>query len=71
MAEILRDGDTCWRTAKADALAFLVDGADDFAAVKAAIAGARRSIWLLAWVFDPLTRLQPDRVTRSGDPGDR
>ncbi|CAN1552186.1 Cls Phosphatidylserine/phosphatidylglycerophosphate/ cardiolipin synthases and related enzymes [Caulobacteraceae bacterium] len=68
MAEILRDGDTCWRTAKADALAFLVDGADYFAAVKAAIAGARRSIWLLAWVFDPLTRLEPDRVTRSGDP---
>lgn len=68
MADILRDGDTCWRTGKADALAFLVDGADYFAAVKAAMTRARRSIWLLAWVFDPLTRLEPDRAGRSGDP---
>lgn len=68
MTDILRDGDTCWRTAKADALAFLVDGADYFTAVKAAMKQARRSIWLLAWVFDPLTRLQPDQVARSGDP---
>ncbi|MDO8297711.1 MAG: phospholipase, partial [Caulobacter sp.] len=68
MADILREGDTCWRTAKADALAFLVDGADYFAAVKAAMSGARRSIWLLAWVFDPLTRLAPDHAGRSGDP---
>lgn len=68
MADILRDGDTCWRTARTDALAFLVDGADYFAAVKAAMSAARRSIWLLAWVFDPLTRLEPDRAGRSGDP---
>ncbi|MBI5938916.1 MAG: phospholipase [Caulobacterales bacterium] len=68
MADILRDGDTCWRTARADALAFLIDGAEYFAAVKAAMLKARRSIWILAWVFDPLTRLEPDRVERSGDP---
>jgi len=68
MTDILRDGDTCWRTAKAGALAFLVDGADYFTAVKAAMNQARQSIWLLAWVFDPLTRLQPDRIQRSGDP---
>lgn len=68
MADILRDGDTCWRTARADALAFLIDGAEYFAAVKAAILKARRSVWILAWVFDPLTRLEPDRVGRSGDP---
>lgn len=68
MAELLRDGDTCWRTARADALAFLIDGAEYFAAVKAAMLKARRSIWILAWVFDPLTRLEPDRVERSGDP---
>ena len=68
MAEFLRDGDTCWRTARADALAFLIDGAEYFAAVKAAVLKARRSVWILAWVFDPLTRLEPDRVGRSGDP---
>lgn len=68
MADLLRDGDTCWRTARADALTFLVDGAEYFAAVKAAMLRARQSIWILAWVFDPLTRLEPDRVGRSGDP---
>ena len=65
---ILRDGDTCWRTSRADALAFLVDGADYFAAVKASMLGAKRSIWLLAWTFDALTRMQPDKVERSGSP---
>lgn len=65
---ILRDGDTCWRTNRADALAFLVDGADYFAAVKTSMLGARRSIWLLAWTFDALTRMQPDKVERSGSP---
>ncbi|MDO9222107.1 MAG: phospholipase, partial [Caulobacter sp.] len=68
MTDILRDGDTCWRTSRADALAFLIDGAAYFAAVKAAMLKARRSIWILAWVFDPLTRLQPDQIERSGDP---
>lgn len=68
MTDLLRDGDTCWRTARADALTFLVDGAEYFAAVKAAMMRARSSIWILAWVFDPLTRLQPDQVERSGDP---
>jgi phosphatidylserine/phosphatidylglycerophosphate/cardiolipin synthase-like enzyme len=66
--ELLREGDTCWRVEQADRLALLVDGAAYFAAVRAAILNARHSIWLLAWVFDPLTRLTPDRNRRSGDP---
>ncbi len=65
---ILREGVTAWRTSRADALSFLVDGADYFGAVKAAILNARRSVWLLAWTFDALTRMQPDRIQRSGDP---
>lgn len=65
---ILREGDTCWRKARADAAAFLVDGADYFAAVKAAMLSARRSIWVLAWTFDALTRMQPDKIERSGAP---
>ncbi|MFZ4606311.1 MAG: phospholipase D-like domain-containing protein [Caulobacter sp.] len=68
MTELLRDNDTCWRRDRSDALAFLIDGAEYFAAVKAAILKARHSVWILAWVFDPLTRLEPDRVERSGDP---
>lgn len=65
---IIREGDTAWRANRADALAFLVDGADYFAAVKQSLLNARRTIWLLAWTFDALTRLQPDRIERSGHP---
>jgi len=68
MTDLLRDDDTCWRTDRADALAFLIDGAEYFAAVKAAILRARHSVWILAWVFDPRTRPGPDRIERSGDP---
>jgi phosphatidylserine/phosphatidylglycerophosphate/cardiolipin synthase-like enzyme len=66
--ELLREGETCWRVEQADRLALLVDGAAYFAAAKAAMLNARHSIWLLAWVFDPLTRLTPDRNHRSRDP---
>ena len=66
--QYLRDGETCWRTARADAVSFLVDGADFFAAAKSAMLSAKHSIWLLAWTFDPLTRMQPDLIERSGDP---
>lgn len=65
---LLKPGDTCWRIDRADRVSFLVDGADYFAAVKAAMNSAKQSIWLLAWVFDPLTRFEPDRVERSRDP---
>jgi len=66
--KLLKPGDTCWRVEQADRLALLVDGASYFAAAKAAILNAKHSIWLLAWVFDPLTRLTPDRNKKSGDP---
>lgn len=65
---LLIPGDTCWRIDQADRVSFLVDGADYFAAVKQAMLSAKQSIWLLAWVFDPLTRFEPDRVERSRDP---
>jgi len=66
--KFLKEGETCWRVEQADRLALLVDGAAYFAAAKAAILNAKHSIWLLAWVFDPLTRLTPQRNRRSGDP---
>ena len=64
----LREGETCWRVAQADRVALLVDGAAYFAAAKAAMLKAKHSIWLLAWTFDPLTRLTPQVAGRSGDP---
>src|SRR4051812_44988074 len=58
---LLRPGDTCWRTAAVDRVAFLVDGAVYFRAVKAAMKKARESITVMAWDFHARTRLEPDR----------
>ena len=65
---LLRQGETCWRLEDAERAAFLIDSADYFAALKSGMLSARRSIWILAWTFDPLARLTPDRTHRSRDP---
>lgn len=65
---IFRPGANCWRVETADRLALLIDNDEAFDALKSILLGAKRSIWILAWVFDPLTRLDPDRVKRSRDP---
>ncbi|ALL12306.1 phospholipase D-like domain-containing protein [Caulobacter henricii] len=67
-ASAFQSGYNCWRIAPADRLSLLVDNDETFDALKPLLLAARRSIWILAWVFDPLTRLDPDRVRRSGDP---
>lgn len=48
-----------WRVARADRLAFLVDGDAYYRQVEAALMQARRSIWIVGWDFDPDIRLQP------------
>ena len=58
VASVLNE-QTCWRVARAERVAFLVDSAAYFAAALSAIRKARRSILLLGWSFDPRTRLQP------------
>ena len=65
---LLRQGETCWRLEDAERAAFLIDSADYFSALKTALLSARRSIWILAWTFDPLARLTPDRSHKSRDP---
>ncbi len=65
---LLQQGETCWRLEDAERAAFLIDSADYFAALKSALLSARRSIWILAWTFDPLARLTPDRSHKSRDP---
>jgi phosphatidylserine/phosphatidylglycerophosphate/cardiolipin synthase-like enzyme len=57
---ILKAGQTCWRTAPAGRVRFLVDGQDYDRLLLAALKSARRSIHLLGWSFDPRTRLAPD-----------
>ena len=68
LTSVLRPGDTCWRTARADRAAFLVDTEAYFAAVADALQKARRSILLLGWGFDPRSRLFPDGYDGPDDP---
>ena len=65
---ILQQDYNCWRIEPADRLALFIDNNEAFDALKPLLLAAKRSIWILAWVFDPLTRLDPDRVKRSRDP---
>ena len=65
---ILRPGETCWRTAPAGRAAFLIDIEAYFTAVFDALQTAKRSILLLGWGFDPRTRLFPDGYDGPEDP---
>ena len=56
---ILEPGRTCWRIERADRLAFLIDGAQYFGAVREALARAHRSILILGWDIDSRMRLVP------------
>ena len=56
---MLVPGRNCWRVERAHRLTFLVDGAAYFAAVRAAIARAKRSVFILGWDFDSRIRLVP------------
>src|SRR5262249_28796532 len=53
-------GRTCWRTERAERLAFLVDGAQYFAALARALERAERRILIVGWDFHGRTRLRPD-----------
>jgi len=56
MKPILEPGRNCWRIERADRVAFLVDGADYFRALRASLKQAEESILILAWDID--SRLQ-------------
>lgn len=68
MSAILKPGETCWRREHADRAAFLIDTEAYFTAVFDALTKARRSVLLLAWGFDPRTRLFPDGYDGPDDP---
>jgi phospholipase D1/2 len=57
--QILQDGHTCWRKARADRVAIIVDAAAYFAAVKAAVLNARHTVLFTGWDFDTRIRLDP------------
>jgi len=49
---LLTPGQTCWRVAHADQFACIIDAADYFVRVKAAMLRARHRIMLIGWDFD-------------------
>jgi phosphatidylserine/phosphatidylglycerophosphate/cardiolipin synthase-like enzyme len=65
---VFRPGSTCWRTARAERAAVLIDNEAYFTAIFHALETAQRSVLLLGWGFDPRTRLFPDGFDGPNDP---
>ncbi len=63
---LFRPGENCWRVARAERAALLVDGEEYFHAFAAAAARARDSIIILAWDFNSRTLLRAE-ATGAGD----
>lgn len=64
---ILEPGATCWRLARADRLAIVVDAAAYFRALKDAILRARQSVLLIGWDFDMRIALAPEEHSEVPD----
>src|SRR5438045_305010 len=54
---IFHPGRNVWRVARADRAALLIDAAAFFAAVRAALLRAQRSVFIVGWDLDSRTRL--------------
>ena len=63
---LLQPGATCWRIERAGRFAQIVDAADYFAVLKAAMLRARHSIYLIGWDFDTRTQVEPAGATQPG-----
>lgn len=57
---ILVPGRNCWRTERAEQLAFIVDAADYFKAFRRAASLARKHLYIAAWDIDSRTVLERD-----------
>ena len=61
MTGILSEGQNCWRVARAERAAFIVDGESYFRAVREAICRAQRSIYIVGWdVHNELRLIRDD-----------
>jgi phospholipase D1/2 len=56
--EILREGETCWRIARAGRAAVLVDGAAYYGALRRALLKAERSVFIVGWDIDSRVELR-------------
>ena len=67
-AQLLIEGDTCWRRAHAARAAVLVDAADYFEALRASLLAAQRTIFILGWELHSRTRLEGHSRPTDGAP---
>ncbi|MGZ5136318.1 MAG: VTT domain-containing protein, partial [Burkholderiales bacterium] len=56
---VLVPGRNCWRIERAKRLAFLIDGAAYFSALRSAISQAKRTVFIVGWDIDSRIRLVP------------
>lgn len=64
---LLIEGETCWRRARADRAAVLIDGEEYFAALDAALERAQRSVRVLCWDLHGGIRLRRPEAEPSDD----
>lgn len=65
---LLVEGDTCWRLARATRAAVLIDAASYFAALRASLLEAERSVFILGWELHSRTRIEGAAPPRDGAP---
>lgn len=63
--ELFRPGVNCWRVARAERLAVIIDAQRHFSLLKQALERAEYSVMLIGWDFDARVRLEPDREDAS------
>ena len=63
---LLVPGRNCWRIERANRLALIVDAADYFRLVKAAMLKAKHSLMLIGWDFDTRIKFEPEEQTLEG-----
>ncbi len=65
-ATVFEPGRNCWRVARADAFALIVDGADYFAALRRVMIAARRQVLLVGWDLDFEIEMLPGQSDEAG-----
>ncbi len=58
-ARVIKPGRNVWRSARAERIAFLIDGEDYFLRLHEMLLAARNSIFIVGWDFNPDIRLRP------------
>lgn len=64
---LLQPGSTCWRVARASRAALIVDAADYFVHLRAALVRAERAVYLIAWDFDLRIEMLPGQSDEHGN----